>query len=72
MMEYVNFFIRYQLITGLIQVTVLTWYIFQVLIHGSYGYLAWILLLEMQKQYPGMLGIFKSVLEGMQHYLNRY
>ncbi|MHA1522234.1 MAG: hypothetical protein ACTSRK_18830 [Promethearchaeota archaeon] len=67
MMEYVNFFIRYQMITGLIQVTALTYYILEVVIHGNYAYLVWIILLEMQKQYPGMLGIFKSVLSGMQH-----
>jgi hypothetical protein len=67
MMEYVNFFIRYQMITGLIQVTAISYYIFEVLVNGNYAYLVWIILLEMQKQYPGMLGIFKSVIRGMQH-----
>jgi hypothetical protein len=68
MMEYVNFVLRYQMWTGLIQVTALSYYIFRVFIYGEYGYLVWIILLEMQKQYPGMLGIFKGVLHGMQQF----
>jgi hypothetical protein len=68
MMEYVSFTIRYQMITGLIQISILSWYLFEVLVYSNYGYLLWILLLGLQKQYPGMLGVFKSVLNGMQHY----
>ena len=68
MMEYVNFVMRYQMWTGLLQVTVLSFYILRVFVYGEYGYLVWIILLEMQKQYPGMLGIFKGLLHGMQQF----
>jgi hypothetical protein len=65
---YVSFEIRYQMMTGLIQVTILSWYTLQVITTGSYAYLSWILLIMLQKQWPGMLGSFKTVLSGMQHH----
>jgi len=68
MIEYVNFFIRYQLITGVIQVTVLSVYVFKAVVYGQYAYLVWILLLDMHKQYPGMLNIFKDIIGGMQYF----
>ncbi|MBD3187268.1 hypothetical protein GF325_10595 [Candidatus Bathyarchaeota archaeon] len=68
MLQYVGFYIRYQMITGVIQVTVMSWYTFGILVHGQYAYLTWMLLLVLQRQWPGMLGIFKTVLQGLQHY----
>ena len=38
------------------------------MVNGQYAYLMWVLLLQMQTQYPGVLGIFKSTLAGMQHF----
>ena len=68
MLMYVSFFIKYQMLTGLVQVTLLSWYTFGVIVHSNYAYLAWVLLLLLQKQWPGMLGIFKTVLSGLQHH----
>ncbi len=68
MLMYVSFEIRYQMCTGLIQVTLLSWYTTQFLAQSNYAYLAWILLIMLQKQWPGMLGTFKTVLSGMQHH----
>jgi hypothetical protein len=68
MMEYVKFFMIYQMITGLIQVTILSFILLESFTTGIYAYLIWIMLFELQKQYPGMLGIFKSILSGMQHF----
>jgi hypothetical protein len=68
MCMYVSFEIRYQMITGLIQVTLLSWYTLQIVEYGNYAYLAWILLIMLQKQWPGMLGSFKTLLSGMQHH----
>jgi hypothetical protein len=68
MLQYVSFTIWWQSFTGLIQVTVLSWFSFQVIVNSEYSYLTWILLIGLVKQYPGWLGIFRQVLEGMQHY----
>ncbi|MFX0103626.1 MAG: hypothetical protein ACFFCS_28955 [Candidatus Hodarchaeota archaeon] len=68
MLMYVSFFIKYQMLTGIIQVTLLSWYTFEIIINSNYAYLAWMLLIILQKQWPGMLPIFKTVLSGLQHH----
>ncbi|MHA1717377.1 MAG: hypothetical protein ACTSXP_17175, partial [Promethearchaeota archaeon] len=68
MLMYVSFYIKYQMLTGVIQITLLTYYTFQIIRYSNYAYLMWMLLITLQKQWPGMLGIFKTVLSGMQHH----
>ena len=68
MIQYVSFTFWYQSFTGLVQITLLSYYIFQMFVQTNLAYLAWILLLQMQKQYPGCLGIFRGTLEGLQHF----
>ncbi|MHA1682865.1 MAG: hypothetical protein ACTSUE_18145 [Promethearchaeota archaeon] len=68
MLEYISFYIRYQMMTGIVQVTLLSWYTFGIIRFGNYAYLTWMLLIILQKQWPGMLGIFKTVLSGFQHH----
>ncbi|MFX0102430.1 MAG: hypothetical protein ACFFCS_22885, partial [Candidatus Hodarchaeota archaeon] len=69
MMQYVSYVFWYQSFTGLIQVTLLSWYVFEVIVHNNFAFLAWIMLLQLVKvQYPGCLGIFRGVLSGMQHF----
>ncbi|NMC06657.1 MAG: hypothetical protein GYA24_15675 [Candidatus Lokiarchaeota archaeon] len=68
MLQYASFCIWYQSFTGLAQVTILSWMTFQVVVHSQFAYITWILLLGLQKQYPGWLGIMRQILEGMQHY----
>jgi len=67
MLQFISFTIWWQSFTGLIQVTILSIFTFQVIVNSNFAYLAWILLLGLQKQYPGWLGVFRSTLEGMQH-----
>ncbi|MHA1820640.1 MAG: hypothetical protein ACTSU2_01640 [Promethearchaeota archaeon] len=68
MMQYIQFYIWYQAFTGLIQVTFISWWILYELPKGNLAYLAWVLLFINVKQYPGMLGTFRSVLRGFQRY----
>ncbi len=69
MVEYVQFFVWYQMFTGIIQVTVISVVVIQVITNARrYAHLAWIFLIICQKQWPGMLGTFKAVLDGMQLY----
>ncbi len=68
MLQYVSFTIWWQSFTGLVQVTILSWFAFEVIVNTNFAYLTWILLLGLQKQYPGWLGTLRQTLEGMQHY----
>lgn len=68
MMEYVSFFVKYQMWTGLIQFTLLSWFTFEFIDTGNFTYLIWLILIEVSKQYPGMKNIFEEVLKGMQHF----
>jgi hypothetical protein len=43
----------YQSFTGLIQITILSWFTFQVVVNSEFAYVTWILLLGLQKEYPG-------------------
>jgi hypothetical protein len=69
MLEYVRFFIWYQMFTGLIQVVLLSVWILQYIrFDPSVSYMTWLFLIISQKQYPGMLGTFGAVLKGLQKY----
>ncbi len=68
MLEYVRFYIWYQMFTGIIQILVISIVILNVFRFNQFAYLAWIFLIILQKQWPAMLGMFKSVLEGLQLY----
>jgi hypothetical protein len=68
MLEYIRFFIWYQMLTGIIQVLVISIIILQVVRTSELAYVSWIMLIACQKQWPGMLGTFKSVIDGLQHH----
>nr|MDO8109880.1 hypothetical protein [Candidatus Sigynarchaeota archaeon] len=68
MVKYVQFYIWYQMFTGLPQVTWLSILIISGVRYSNLSYLTWILLIIIQKQYPSMLGIFHEVLNGLQLY----
>ncbi len=68
MLQYVSFTLWYQSFTGLVQISILTWFTFEVVVHTEYAYVTWILLLGLQKEYPGWFGLFRQTLEGMQHF----
>jgi hypothetical protein len=68
MMEYIRFFIWYQCITGLIQVTILSMVILFYFNQTAYAYLLWLCLLHVQKQWPSMLGIYRGCIDGFQYY----
>jgi hypothetical protein len=68
MLEYIRFFVWYQMITGLIQVTILVSIVLYSLINSQYAYLSWIILIVVAKQWPGMIGVFRMALEGNQEF----
>jgi hypothetical protein len=68
MLQYIRYFIWYQMFTGLIQVTAIAVYCFHFATDTSLIYLTWIMLIIASRQYPGMLGVFYGALNSLQYY----
>lgn len=66
-LQYVSFYVWFQMFTGLIQVTALSLYVL-LWMPPSVGHLAWIFLVYSTIQYPGMLGVMNSTLQSFQHH----
>ncbi len=66
--EYIRFFIWFQLITGSIQVTGIALYVFVFLQSTSLSYAAWFFLMYSTVQFPGMLWVFNGALQGYQRF----
>ncbi|MHA1699641.1 MAG: hypothetical protein ACTSWN_12425 [Promethearchaeota archaeon] len=67
-LKYIQFFIWFQMITGLIQVTVVALFCFFYIVHTTLNYAIWFFLTYSLTQFPGMLGAYKSTLRGMQRF----
>jgi O-antigen/teichoic acid export membrane protein len=68
MLEYIQFFIWYQMFTGLVQTTVVSMMGLYVFVNSPFSYLIWLVLIKSTTQYPGMLGMFKATLDGLQKF----
>jgi hypothetical protein len=68
MIHYIRYFVWYQAITGLIQVTAISVYAIYYANDGDLAYLIWIMLIYSTRQYPGMVSMFSSLLNTMQHF----
>jgi len=71
MLHLIQYFIWYQMITGLIQLTVLSAYILYYVPYTSLSYTIWLMLITVSKQYPGFLGVFRNALDALQQYNKR-
>jgi hypothetical protein len=68
MVQYIQYYVWYQAITGLIQVTGISiWAIFYAR-DSQLAYGVWIMLVVSIKQWPGFPGVFKGVLNALQMY----
>lgn len=68
MIKYIQYFIWYQMITGLLQTTIVSIYAIFFASETSMAYTVWIMLVASTTQYPGFLHVFKNVLESLQQY----
>nr|MDO8115090.1 hypothetical protein [Candidatus Sigynarchaeota archaeon] len=68
MVKFVRFFIFWQSFSGLFQVTFLSIYALYFAKETALSYAIWFMLLNCMKQFPGYLGIFKSLLNAYQEY----
>ncbi|MEX2726402.1 MAG: lipopolysaccharide biosynthesis protein [Candidatus Sigynarchaeum springense] len=67
-MEYISFFIWFQMFTGLVQVTMVAAFVISWLPEMTIAHLAWMMLIYSTVQYPGMLSIFANVLRSYQQF----
>ncbi|MHA1369329.1 MAG: hypothetical protein ACTSRA_06405 [Promethearchaeota archaeon] len=66
-LEYIRFFIHFQMITGLFQVTgIAIWSLYFMPVNLEY--MTWAFIIYATVQYPGMLNIFSSCLNGFQRF----
>lgn len=68
MLHYIQYFIWYQMLTGLVQTTAVSIYALYYAPQTSISYTVWIMLVVSTTQYPGFLGVFRNTLDSLQHY----
>jgi hypothetical protein len=68
MLEYIRFFMWYNLFSSLVKTTMMSIWTFMVIKNGNLAYLSWNLLFLAIKHYPGILNMLKSCLVGFQQY----
>ncbi len=65
-LKYIQFYLWYQMFTGLIQVTIFSIISLAFLVHTDVAYLTWFIVAEFMVQYPGMLMIMNASLKAFQ------
>lgn len=68
MILYIQYFIWYQMMTGLVQTTAISMYALFIVPRQELAYAVWIMLVYSTVQYPGFLGIFRGILGALQQY----
>ena len=68
MMKLIQYFIWYQMCTGLVQTTAISVYALFVVPETELAYGIWIMLIAASLQYPGFLGVFHAILQSLQHF----
>nr|MDO8084507.1 hypothetical protein [Candidatus Sigynarchaeum springense] len=64
--RYIQFYLWFQIFTGLVQVMMFSLIGFFYLVHTSLAYLVWFIIADMMVQYPGMLMIMSASLKAFQ------
>ncbi|MHA1998892.1 MAG: hypothetical protein ACTSU9_12275, partial [Promethearchaeota archaeon] len=64
--KYIQFYIWFQMFTGLVQVTVIIFFSTFYLVNTSLGYLAWFVIGQCLVQYPGCLMVMTSSMKAFQ------
>ncbi len=68
MVKYIQYFIWYQMFTGLIQTTAIAFYALFFVPRTELAYAVWIMLIQSTVQYPGFLGVFRGALGSLQQF----
>nr|MDO8115323.1 hypothetical protein [Candidatus Sigynarchaeota archaeon] len=67
-LRYIQFFVYFQMFTGLLQVTIVAIFCLFYLVNTNLNYAMWFFMIYSTVQFPGMLGAFNSSLKGFQRY----
>ncbi len=70
MVQFISFYIWYQMTTGLILITSTSLYTFWIVTEGRLAYTAWLMLVLITREYPACLNVFMQSIKGLQafHY----
>jgi hypothetical protein len=68
MIQYARFYIWYQMMTGIILVTITSLYVLYIMQTGNLMYTKWLLLILISREYPAMTGVFNAMLKGVQRF----
>jgi hypothetical protein len=68
MIKYVQYFIWYQAVTGLVQITIISVWAIYFVPETELAYGIWIILTVILKQYPGFPGVFIAMLNSLQQF----
>jgi O-antigen/teichoic acid export membrane protein len=68
MLQYIQYFIWYQMTTGLVQTTAISMYAIYIVPQTDLAYAIWLMLVVSTTQYPGFLSVFNGVLGSLQHF----
>lgn len=68
MLQFISFYIWYQMTTGLILVTSTSLYIFWIVVEGRLAYVAWLMLVLIMREYPACLNVFIRTIMGLQRF----
>ncbi|GAB4317432.1 MAG: hypothetical protein Kow0069_20190 [Promethearchaeota archaeon] len=68
MVEFVRFYIWYQMLTGIGLVTVMSLYTFRMLQTTNTAFATWMILVVASREYPAMTGIFLANIKGLQQF----
>ncbi len=67
-MHYIQFYIWFQLISGIIQITLLSIATASMAPDSAYGFLTWIILFKLLTQFPGFATVFHNIFRALQRY----
>ncbi len=68
LLHYIQYFIWYQMMSGLVQTTLVSVYAIVFVPQSTLAYVTWIMLICSTTQYPGFLGVFANVLDALQQH----
>lgn len=67
-MKYMSFFFYYQMFTGVLQVTLISWLAVTIIPRTNVGYASWLFLGFIMIQWPGTPGLFLTALNGFHQF----
>ncbi|MHA1793270.1 MAG: hypothetical protein ACTSVI_11540 [Promethearchaeota archaeon] len=68
MIEFMRFYIWYQMLTGIMLISITSVFVLYILKTGNLVYTKWLLLIYISREYPAITGVFSTALKGLQRF----